>query len=174
MLDDAGKDIWAGSCGRHDLARGGRPVALCDAASAAQGAPKNAHAPSRTSGTKKQPPAKTPTRAPATDAPATLKSVEPVAETADVVRAYVREAIELEKSGAKVAFTEKTKLVFPEDLTTRLDADPDFAAAFRALTPGRQRAYNLHFSAPQQSKTRAARVEKCVQRILEGKGLNDR
>ena len=77
-------------------------------------------------------------------------------------------------SGAKVEFKEKAKLVFPEELTSRLDADPDFAAAFRALTPGRQRAYNFYFSAPEQSKTRAARVDKCVPSILEGRGLNDR
>ena len=102
-----------------------------------------------------------------------IKSVEQVATMADVVRAYVREAIELEKSGVKVDFDAKAKLVFPEELTNRMHADPDFAAAFRALTPGRQRAYNLHFSAPKQSKTRAARIEKCLPNILEGRGLND-
>lgn len=103
-----------------------------------------------------------------------LRSVEQIAAMAKIVQAYVREAIELEKSGAKVAFNAKATLELPSELTRRLDADPGLAKAFRALTPGRQRAYALYFSAPKQSKTRAARIDKCAPRILEGLGLNDR
>jgi uncharacterized protein YdeI (YjbR/CyaY-like superfamily) len=66
-----------------------------------------------------------------------------------------------------------TALVFPEEFQQKLDAHPDFKAAFDALTAGRQRAYNLHFSAPKQSQTRVSRVEKCMPLILNGKGLND-
>ena len=68
---------------------------------------------------------------------------------------------------------EKTELVFPEEFQKELDENPALKADFDALTPGRQRAYNLHFSAPKQSKTRELRVEKCMQQILDGKGLND-
>lgn len=101
-------------------------------------------------------------------------SVRQVAEMEPVLRAYLGEAIALEKAGMKVDFKEKRELVFPDELVDAFDADPEFAAAFKALTPGRQRAYVLHFSGAKQSATRAARVEKCVGRILEGKGMNDR
>ena len=84
------------------------------------------------------------------------------------------EAIEVEKAGLKVNFKEKTELIFPEEFQKKLDEIPALKAAFDALTPGRQRAYNLYFSAPKQSKTRELRVEKWLQQILNGKGLNDR
>jgi len=90
-----------------------------------------------------------------------------------LIKAYVFEAIELEKAGLKVDFKEKSELTFPEELQNKLDNSPAFKAAFEALTPGRQRAYNLHFSAPKQSKTRTSRIENCVERILNGKGFND-
>jgi uncharacterized protein YdeI (YjbR/CyaY-like superfamily) len=89
------------------------------------------------------------------------------------LKAYIYEAIEVEKAGLKVDFKEKTELVFPEEFQKKLDENPALKAAFDALTPGRQRAYNLYFSAPKQSKTRESRVEKCMQKILNGKGLND-
>ena len=90
-----------------------------------------------------------------------------------VLRAYIHEAIEVENSGLKVALKKNTELAFPEELQNRLVGNPALKAAFDALTFGRQRAYNIYFSAPKQSQTRESRVEKCTQQILEGKGLND-
>jgi len=90
-----------------------------------------------------------------------------------VLKAYIYEAIEVEKAGLKVEFKKSTALVFPEEFKKRLDELPALKTAFNALTPGRQRAYNLYFSAPKQSKTREARVEKYMQQIIEGKGLDD-
>jgi uncharacterized protein YdeI (YjbR/CyaY-like superfamily) len=90
-----------------------------------------------------------------------------------VLKAHIFEAIEVEKAGLKVEMKKSTALVFPEEFQQKLDAHPDFKAAFDALTAGRQRAYNLHFSAPKQSQTRVSRVEKCMPLILNGKGLND-
>jgi uncharacterized protein YdeI (YjbR/CyaY-like superfamily) len=90
-----------------------------------------------------------------------------------ILKAYIHEAIEVEKAGLKVNFKEKTELIFPEEFQKKLDEIPALKAAFDALTPGRQRAYNLYFSAPKQSKTRESRIEKCMQQILNGKGLND-
>lgn len=90
------------------------------------------------------------------------------------VRSYVRQAIEVEKAGLKVDFRAKHDLEFPEELTAKLDEDPDLSAAFHALTPGRRRAYVLHFAGAKQSKTRTGRIEKSAKRIRAGKGLNDR
>ncbi len=101
-------------------------------------------------------------------------SVEQIARLAEVVQAYVREAIEVEKAGLKVEFRAKHELVYPDELVDALDANPDLRAAFEALTPGRRRAYVLHFSGAKQAKTRAARIEKCVARILANRGLTDR
>ena len=78
-----------------------------------------------------------------------------------------------EKAGLKVNFKKNTELIIPEEFQKKLDENPALKAAFDALTPGRRRAYNLYFSAPIQSKTRESRVEKCMQQILNGKGLND-
>ena len=97
-----------------------------------------------------------------------------IAKMEPIVKAYILEAIEVEKAGLKVDFKEKHELVFPDELIDRFDADPDFRAAFEALTPGRRRGYNLYFSAPKQSRTRVARIEKSVPRILAGKGMQDR
>ncbi len=85
---------------------------------------------------------------------------------------YVAEAIRVEEAGLEVG--PAPDLALAEELQQRLDGDPDLAAAFEALTPGRQREYNLHISEAKQSSTRAARVEKHVDRIREGKGLRDR
>ncbi len=90
-----------------------------------------------------------------------------------VLKAYIREAIELEKAGLKVDFKKDAELTIPEEVQDKFDEIPALKTAFGALTPGRQRAYILHFSAPKQSKTRASRVEKCMQKILNGKGLDD-
>ena len=88
------------------------------------------------------------------------------------IKAYIAQAIQIEKSGQKVAF--KTDLTYPDELLTAFDDNPDLKAAFDALTPGRQRAYNLHFTDAKQPKTRAGRIEKATPLILSGKGLDDR
>jgi uncharacterized protein YdeI (YjbR/CyaY-like superfamily) len=90
-----------------------------------------------------------------------------------ILKAYIFEAIEVEKAGLKVDFIKTTELLFPVEFQTKLNEMPTLKTAFEALTPGRQRAYNLYFSAPKQSKTRESRVEKFIQQILHGKGLND-
>lgn len=96
-----------------------------------------------------------------------------VAEMAPILKAYIGDAIDVEKAGQKVPLKETREFSVPEELQDRLDADPALKAAFEALTPGRQRAYLLHFSAPKQSKTREARIDKFTPQILSGKGLND-
>jgi len=92
-----------------------------------------------------------------------------------VLRAYIYEAIEVEKAGLKVDLKKTTAFDIPEEFKNKLSGKggSSLKAAFDALTPGRQRAYLLHFAAPKQSKTREARIEKCVPQILKGKGLND-
>ncbi|HEX2870060.1 MAG TPA: DUF1801 domain-containing protein [Polyangiaceae bacterium] len=91
-----------------------------------------------------------------------------------VVAAYVKQAIAVEKSGLKVDFKAKRELELPEELTKILQKDRRLAKAFHALTPGRQRAYVMHFAAAKQSQTRTARIEKATPQILAGKGMNDR
>lgn len=90
-----------------------------------------------------------------------------------ILKAYIQEAIEVEKSGLKVEFKKTEEFNMPEEFQEYLDEMPDFKSAFEALTPGRQRAYLLYFSAPKQSKTRVGRIEKSIQPIFDGKGLND-
>lgn len=90
-----------------------------------------------------------------------------------VVMEYLREAIAVEKSGAKVKMKSVAQFSVPAEFQSRLDKDPSLAKAFHALTPGRQRGYLLHFAGAKQSATRAARVEKHAPRILKGLGLND-
>jgi uncharacterized protein YdeI (YjbR/CyaY-like superfamily) len=89
------------------------------------------------------------------------------------LKAYIKDAIALEKSGAKVEMKKTADFAFPEELERKMDELPALRPAFEALTPGRQRAYLLHFSSAKQSQTRVSRIEKCVQRILDGKGLDD-
>ena len=89
------------------------------------------------------------------------------------MKAYIYEAIEVEKAGLKVNFKKTTEFRIPEEFQNKLDKVPKLKTAFDALTPGRQRAYILYFAAPKQSKTRESRVEKCMKQILIGKGLND-
>jgi len=96
-----------------------------------------------------------------------------IEEMAPILRAYVLEAIEVEKSGRKVELKPTAEFNMPQEFKTRLDADPTLKTAFEALTPGRQRAYLLFFSAPKQEQTRAARVEKSIPQIMAGKGLSD-
>lgn len=90
-----------------------------------------------------------------------------------LIKAYVQEAIEVEKAGLEVVYKKTSEFKMPEEFQIKLDATPALKTAFNALTPGRQRGYLLYFSAPKQSQTRAARVEKCRPQILNGKGLND-
>ena len=90
-----------------------------------------------------------------------------------ILKTYIYKAIEVEKAGLKVELRKHSDYIIPKELKTKLDETPALKAAFEALTPGRQRAYMLHISAPKQPKTRESRVEKCVQQILDGKGLND-
>ncbi len=100
-------------------------------------------------------------------------SVNEIIKLENTLKAYIKEAIEVEKSGVKVTLNKNTNLVFPEEFKNKLEENSSLKLAFQELTPGRQRAYNLFFSAPKQSKTREARVEKCIPQILIGKGLND-
>ena len=89
------------------------------------------------------------------------------------IKAYIKEAIAVEKAGLKVIKKATAEFAMPEEFQAKLDASPALKTAFKALTPGRQRAYLLHFAAAKQSKTRTARVEKCMPQILNGKGLDD-
>ena len=100
-------------------------------------------------------------------------NVREIVELKTILKAYIHEAIEVEKAGLKVTLKKTAEFSIPEEFQTKLDEIPALKTAFHALTPGRQRAYILHFSAPKQSKTRESRVEKCMRHILNGKGLND-
>ncbi|GMA62921.1 hypothetical protein GCM10025859_33610 [Alicyclobacillus fastidiosus] len=100
-------------------------------------------------------------------------NVQEIVEMETILKAYIYEAIEVEKAGLEVDFKKTTEFIIPEELKNKFDEIPALKTAFEALTPGRQRAYILHFSQPKQSKTRESRVEKCMQQILNGKGLND-
>jgi uncharacterized protein YdeI (YjbR/CyaY-like superfamily) len=90
-----------------------------------------------------------------------------------VLKAYISEAIEVEKSGLEVNFKKTSEFKIPAELQNKLDEIPALKTAFDALTPGRQRGYILYFAAAKQSKTRKARVERYLQQILNGRGLND-
>lgn len=90
-----------------------------------------------------------------------------------ILKTYIYQAIEVEKSGLKVKLKKTKEFEVAEEFQKKLDQDSKLEAAFKALTPGRQRAYLLHFSSPKQSKTKESRVEKAIDQILEGKGLND-
>ncbi len=100
-------------------------------------------------------------------------SLEEIVEMEPLVKAYIYEAIEVEKLGLTVNFKKTTEFTIPEEFQKKLADAPALKTAFDALTPGRQRAYILYFSAPKQSKTRESRVEKSIPQILSGKGLNE-
>ena len=89
------------------------------------------------------------------------------------VKAYVYEAVEVEKAGLKVKLKKTSDYKIPDEFQQKLDSNPRLKAAFKALTPGRQRAFLFYFAQPKQSKTRESRIEKYVPQILKGKGLND-
>jgi uncharacterized protein YdeI (YjbR/CyaY-like superfamily) len=101
-------------------------------------------------------------------------SAEEVSRLRPTILAYLREAMTLEETGAKVDFEKDAELPWPEELSALFASDPAFRQAFEALTPGRQRGYLLFFSAPKQARTRTSRIEKHRSRILAGKGMHDR
>jgi len=90
------------------------------------------------------------------------------------IKAYIYEAMEVERQGLKVEFKQKDELEYPEELVQMLAQDQELNDAFEALTPGRKRGYIIHFTQPKQSKTRTSRIEKCIPEIMEGKGVFDR
>ena len=100
-------------------------------------------------------------------------SVREIAAMKPILKAYVQEAIEVEKAGLKVNKITSKELVLPEELKSKFDEVPGLKTAFKALTPGRQRAYVIYFSGAKQSQTRESRVEKYVEQILAGKGMSD-
>ncbi|QBJ85480.1 hypothetical protein DDI74_04045 [Chryseobacterium gleum] len=99
--------------------------------------------------------------------------VEQINDLEDILRQYMFEAVEIEESGAKVEMKKTKEFEIAEEFQKKLDQNPALQEAFKALTPGRQRAYLLHFSSAKQSKTREARIEKCIPQIMDGIGLND-
>lgn len=100
--------------------------------------------------------------------------VREVTKLKSTLKAYIKEAIALEKAGAKVAVKKKADVVWPDELKQKFTEKPALKKAFEQLTPGRQRAYIIFFSSPKQTSTRLSRIEKCAPRIQDGKGLNDR
>ena len=100
-------------------------------------------------------------------------NVQEIIQLEPILITYIHEAIEVEKSGLKVDYKKTTEYSIPVEFQNKINEIPALKTAFEALTPGRQRAYLLYFSAPKQSSTRQSRVEKYAQQILEGKGLND-
>jgi uncharacterized protein YdeI (YjbR/CyaY-like superfamily) len=102
-----------------------------------------------------------------------FRNIREILEVENILRAYIHEAIAVEKSGLQVDFKKTPGPSIPEEFQKKLEEAPALKTAFEGLTPGRQRAYLLFFSAPKQSKTRESRIEKCMTQILLGKGLND-
>jgi uncharacterized protein YdeI (YjbR/CyaY-like superfamily) len=99
--------------------------------------------------------------------------IQEIIDLEPVLKTYIYEAIEVEKAGLKVELKKTKEFNVPEEFEAKLNTDTDLKTAFYALTPGRQRGYLLHFSAPKQSKTRESRIEKSIPQILNGKGLDD-
>jgi uncharacterized protein YdeI (YjbR/CyaY-like superfamily) len=100
-------------------------------------------------------------------------NVREIVELEPILKAYIYEAIEVEKAGLKAKLKKTSEYIIPEEFQNKLDEDPALKTAFYALTPGRQRGYLFYFSAAKQSKTRESRVEKYMPQILKGKGLDD-
>jgi uncharacterized protein YdeI (YjbR/CyaY-like superfamily) len=103
-----------------------------------------------------------------------FSSVQEITKLQATIKSYIKEAIGIEKAGLNVDFKKHSEYEIPEELERKFKEDSELKKAFDALTPGRQRGYYLHFSAPKQSKTRESRIEKCRQRIFDGKGYNER
>lgn len=102
-----------------------------------------------------------------------FKHSQDIVNNESILKAYINEAIDVEKAGLKVELKKTTEFNMPEEFKIVLEDMPELKTAFEALTPGRQRGYLLYFSSPKQSKTREARIEKYIQQILNGKGLDD-
>lgn len=100
-------------------------------------------------------------------------NVREIIKREPVLKAYIKEAVEVEKAGLKVNFKKTEEFNVPDEFSRKLKEVPALKPAFDALTPGRQRAYLFYFSQPKQAKTRESRVEKCLDQILRGKGLNE-
>jgi len=100
-------------------------------------------------------------------------SVREIVAMKPILKAYIQEAIEVEDAGLKVKLKKTSDFKVPQEFQNQLDEKPALKKAFAALTPGRQRGYLFYFSAAKQSKTREARIEKCIPQILKGKGLDD-
>lgn len=100
-------------------------------------------------------------------------NVQEIVELEPVLKAYIYEAIDVEKAGLEVPYKQTAEFAVPEEFQQKLEEVPALKTAFEALTPGRQRAYILYFSAPRQSKTRQSRIDKYTQHILDGKGLRE-
>jgi len=100
-------------------------------------------------------------------------NIKDIVKIESILKTYIYEAIEVEKAGLKVKMKKTSDFKIPEEFQIKLDEIPALKSAFKKLTPGRQRAYLFYFSQPKQSKTRTSRVEKYMQQILNGKGLNN-
>lgn len=100
-------------------------------------------------------------------------NIKEILKNRTTIKAYIKKAIEVDKAGLKVELKKTTEYKVPGEFQKVLDDMPELKTAFKSLTPGRQRGYLLYFSAPKQSKTREARIEKYLQQILNGKGLAD-
>ncbi|MES2140045.1 MAG: YdeI/OmpD-associated family protein [Bacteroidota bacterium] len=100
-------------------------------------------------------------------------NIQEILKIKSTIKAYIKEAIQIDKTGLKVELKKTSEFNMPEEFKIILDDMPELNTAFKALTPGRQRGYLLYFSSAKQSKTREARIEKYIQQILEGKGLDD-
>jgi uncharacterized protein YdeI (YjbR/CyaY-like superfamily) len=100
-------------------------------------------------------------------------SVQEILKRKSILKAYIKEAIEVENAGLNVKLKKTSEFTMPDEFKNKLAAMPGLKKAFSALTPGRQRGYLLYFSQPKQAKTREARVEKSIPQILNGRGLND-
>lgn len=103
-----------------------------------------------------------------------FKNLDEIKGQEKTIKTYIYEAIEVEKTGLEVKMKKTSEFDIPEELKFKFEKDPDFKAAFKALTPGRQRGYLLHFSQAKQSKTRESRIEKSISKIFKGKGFNER
>ena len=100
-------------------------------------------------------------------------TLQEIIDLKSIIKAYIFEAIEVEKAGLQVKMKKTSEFGMPDELKKALDENAELKSAFESLTPGRQRGYLLYFSAPKQSKTRASRIAKCMPKILNGVGLND-
>jgi uncharacterized protein YdeI (YjbR/CyaY-like superfamily) len=102
-----------------------------------------------------------------------FKSLQEIRDLEPIIKAYIFEAIEVEKAGLEVKMKKTSEFKMPDEFKKALDENPKLKSAFNALTPRRQRGYLLYFANAKQSKTRETRIEKCIPKIFDGKGLND-